>query len=87
MFDRSLVNPSDHELTAARAAAGEELSRGVATLVDPRANADPPGAELAAWSLVHGFSMLWLNRAVPTDIAAADPMVTVERIARILFDG
>jgi AcrR family transcriptional regulator len=87
MFDRSLVNPSDHELTAARAAAGEELSRGVATLVDPHAKADPPGAELAAWSLVHGFAMLWLNRAVPTDVAAADPTVTVERIARILFDG
>ena len=87
MFDRSLVNPSDHELTAAQAAAGDELSRGVATLVDPRAKADPTGAELAAWSLVHGFSMLWLNHAVPTDIAAVDPMGTVERIARILFDG
>jgi AcrR family transcriptional regulator len=87
MFDRSLVNPADHELTAAKAAAGAELSRGVATLVDPRAKADPAGAELAAWSLVHGFSMLWLNHAVPSDIAATDPMATVERIARILFDG
>ena len=87
MFDHSLVNPSDHELTAARAAAGAELSRGVATLADPHAEADPAGAELAAWSLVHGFSMLWLNHAVPTDVAAADPMATVERIARMLFDG
>lgn len=87
MFNRSLVDPADAELVAAQAAAGGELSQGVATLVDPHATADPAGAELAAWSLVHGFAMLWLNDAVPTDVAAADPMVTVERIARMLFDG
>lgn len=87
MFDRSVVDPADSELVAAQAAAGAELSRGVATLADPHAKADPAGAELAAWSLVHGFAMLWLNNAVPPDIAVADPMTTVERIARILFDG
>jgi AcrR family transcriptional regulator len=87
MFDRSVVDPSDPELVAAQAAAGTELSQGVATLADAHAKADPAGAELAAWSLVHGFAMLWLNHAVPADIAAADPMSTVERIARMLFDG
>jgi AcrR family transcriptional regulator len=87
MFDRSLVDSSDGELAAAQAAAGTELSRGVGTLVDPHAKADPAGAELAAWSLVHGFAMLWLNHAVPGDIAAADPMAAVDRIARMLFDG
>jgi AcrR family transcriptional regulator len=87
MFDRSLVDAGDSELLAAKLAAGSELSRGVGTLVDPHAKADPAGAELAAWSLVHGFAMLWLDHAVPADIAAADPMATVERIARILFDG
>ena len=64
MFDRSLVDADDADLTAAQAAAGAELSRGVATLADPHASADPAGAELAAWSLVHGFAMLWLNDAV-----------------------
>ncbi|MBV8965124.1 MAG: TetR/AcrR family transcriptional regulator [Mycobacteriaceae bacterium] len=87
MFDRSLVEPSDRELAEAQAAAGAELSRGVATLVDPHAKADPAGAELAAWSLVHGFAVLWLNHAVPADIAVADPMATVARIARMLFDA
>jgi AcrR family transcriptional regulator len=87
MFDRSLVDPTDRGLDAAQAAAGAELSQGVATLVDPRAKTDPAGAELAAWSLVHGFSMLWLNHSVPADIAAADPMASVARIARMLFDG
>lgn len=87
MFDRSLVDTSDPELVAAQAAAGSELSQGVATLVDRHATSDPAGAELAAWSLVHGFAMLWLNNSVPAPVAAVDPMITVERIARMLFDG
>ena len=87
MFDKSLVDPSNRELVAAQAAAGAELSRGVASLPDRHAKADPAGAELAAWSLVHGFSMLWLNDAVNARLKATDPMATVERIARMLFEG
>jgi AcrR family transcriptional regulator len=87
MFDRSLVDPDDPELLAAQRAAGAELSYGVSTLEDPQAASDPMGAQMAAWSLVHGFAMLWLNDAVPAEIAETDPTVTVERIARMLFDG
>jgi hypothetical protein len=83
MFDKSLLDASDADL----AAAGAELSRGVATLKDRNARSDPVGAELAAWSLVHGFSTLWLNDAVNAGVKATDPMRTVERIARMLFDG
>src|ERR1700751_1330983 len=35
MFDKSLLDATDTELAAAEAAAGAELSRGVATLRDP----------------------------------------------------
>jgi len=84
MFDRSLVNPDDPELKAAQDAAGAELADGVGTLKDERAKADPQGAALAAWSLVHGFAMLRLNEAIDTD---DDPMVAVEKIALMLFDG
>jgi AcrR family transcriptional regulator len=87
MFDRSLVDADDADLAAAQATAGAELSRGVATLEDAHARSDPAGAELAAWSLVHGFAMLWLNHAVPPDVASGDPMAAVERIARMLFVG
>jgi AcrR family transcriptional regulator len=87
MFDKSLLDTADRDLAAAEAAAGAELSRGVATLTDPQVRADPGAAELAAWSLVHGFSMLWLNDAVSARVRASDPMRTVERIARMLFDG
>jgi AcrR family transcriptional regulator len=86
MFDKSLVDPSSRDLVAAQAAAGAELSRGVASLPDQQAKADPAGAELAAWSLVHGFSMLWLNDVVNARLKAADPMATVERIATMLFE-
>jgi AcrR family transcriptional regulator len=87
MFDKSLLDTADTDLAAAKAAAGAELSRGVATLRDPHARADPAAAQLAAWSLVHGFSMLWLNDAVNAQVRRADPMDTVTRIATMLFDG
>src|SRR5277367_4464570 len=79
MFNKSLLDTSDAELAAAEAAAGAELSRGVATLQDRNAHADPAGAQLAAWSLVHGFSMLWLNDAVNNEVRESDPMDTVRR--------
>ena len=84
MFDSSLVDPADPELAAAQKAAGAELAHGVSTLTDARAKTDPQGAALAAWSLVHGFSMLWLNKAIDTD---GEPIAEVERIAQMLFDG
>ncbi|BBZ01976.1 TetR family transcriptional regulator [Mycolicibacterium chitae] len=87
MFDHSLLDMADTDLAAAQSAAGAELARGVATLVDPHAVADPTGAELAAWSLMHGFSMLWLNSAVPPEFRDVDPAITTERIANMLFDG
>jgi AcrR family transcriptional regulator len=87
MFNKSLLDTANAELAAAEAAAGAELSRGVATLRDPQARADPAAAQLAAWSLVHGFSTLWLNDAVNAQVRERDPMDTVTRIATMLFGG
>ena len=92
MFNKPLLDASHPDLAAAEAAAGAELSRGVAMLRDPDARADPGGAALAAWSLVHGFATLWLSDAIIVDavndeIRAADPMDTVRRIATMLFAG
>jgi AcrR family transcriptional regulator len=85
MFDRSLVDPENQELIAAQDAAGAELARGVGTLDDARAEKDPDSAALAAWSLVHGFSLLWLNGNIPAVDGGADPMEMVHRVARMLF--
>jgi hypothetical protein len=84
MFDKSLYDDTDADLVAAETAAGAELSHGVGTLDDPHAKADQEGAALAAWSLVHGFSLLWLNDAVDR---TGDPIGTIERLALMLFDG
>jgi hypothetical protein len=54
----------------------------VGTLDDARAKDDPQAAALAAWSLVHGFSLLWLNKAIDND---TDPIETVHRVAGMLF--
>ena len=82
MFDKSLYDAGDPDLVAAETAAGGELAAGVGTLDDPRAKDDPQAAALAAWSLVHGFALLWLNQAIDND---ADPMATVQRVAGMLF--
>jgi AcrR family transcriptional regulator len=82
MFDKSLYDATELDLVAAETAAGRELAAGVGTLDDPRAEGDPEAAALAAWSLVHGFSLLWLNKAVDND---TDPMATVHRVAGMLF--
>jgi AcrR family transcriptional regulator len=84
MFDKSLYDTDEPELVTAETAAGAELAAGVGTLDDPRAKDDPQAAALAAWSLVHGFSLLWLNQAVDTDV---DPIATVQRVAGMLFGG
>ena len=83
MFDTALLDADDPQLRGAQAAAGAELARGVRSLGDAKAQSDPGTAELAAWSLVHGFSTLWLHGAVTDE----DPMAAAERIARMLFDG
>ncbi|OBK74503.1 TetR/AcrR family transcriptional regulator [Mycobacterium sp. 1274761.0] len=86
MFDKSLYEATDPALVAAETAAGSELAAGVGTLDDPRAKNDPQAAALAAWSLVHGFSLLWLNGAIEGAIdKAADPVATVQRVAGMLF--
>jgi len=87
MFDKSLHDDTDPGLVAAQDAAGLELRRGVGTLSDPRAQADPEAAALAAWSLVHGFATLWLNGAVTTPATGDEPIATVQRVARMLFGG
>jgi AcrR family transcriptional regulator len=84
MFDKSLLDATDPGLVAAEQAAAAELALGVSSLADPKAAADPEAARLAAWSLVHGFSQLWLNAAVNSE---GDPIALAERIGLMLFDG
>jgi AcrR family transcriptional regulator len=61
MFRPDTHHPDDPELSAARARAGALLARG--------ARQEPDGyAEVAAWSLMHGFATLWLTGALPANL-------------------
>ncbi len=73
MFAKSLLDSSNDEFVTTEAAAGSELARSVATLLDCNAHTDPVGPQLVAWSLVHGFSMFWLNYMVNNKVRSMDP--------------
>ena len=48
--------------------------------------ADPTSrlAGVAAWSIVHGFATLWLNRALPPELGE-DPEAAARAVAGMLF--
>ncbi|GAB4589080.1 TetR/AcrR family transcriptional regulator [Nocardia sp. IFM 10818] len=79
MFRRELLHADNPELTAARERSGAALRDGITTLRPddtPRRHRD---AQLAAWSLVHGFASLWHEGALVGSSLADD---TPEALAR-----
>src|SRR4029453_13093959 len=85
MFRPDLYHADDPALVAARERAGAALYTGVEELPDVAAD---PGAVreagLAAWSMAHGFAMLWLSGSFPdlgTSPEAAARMV-LSRLGR-----
>ena len=87
MFRPDLLHTDDPDLAVARTRAGDVLRAGVAELPADRRGGDPADAQLAAWSLVHGFASLWLDGALTgSDLATtADPEGLARRVAGILF--
>jgi AcrR family transcriptional regulator len=69
MFRRDLVHEADPALVEARTRSGAMLAAGLRTLSPNQLRSAPDVAGLAAWSLVHGFALLWLDRALPADTA------------------
>ncbi|MBF6174843.1 TetR/AcrR family transcriptional regulator [Nocardia blacklockiae] len=87
MFRRDLLRGDDEQLAAARARSGAELSSGVTQLA-----VSPDGrraAQLAAWSLVHGFASLWREGALEgSQLGGDDPEEVARRmVAAIEFTG
>lgn len=78
MFRPDLHRPDDEALRAAQARAREVLVAGAA-----RADADPEVAQVAAWSLVHGFATLWNTGALSRP--GEDPERLARAAARRLF--
>ena len=62
------------------------LYGGVAALPNGQPGPDLLLAGAAAWSLVHGFATLWLNKVLPPTLRE-DPDHVARSIARLLFRG
>ncbi|MFV2021974.1 TetR/AcrR family transcriptional regulator [Micromonospora sp. LOL_023] len=82
MFQPSLLHFDAPEVVAARQRAGQALRD---SLADPRVPPDDQdNAQLAAWSIVHGFATLWLAGALPATLGD-DATAAVHPVIRLLF--
>ncbi len=81
MFRPELYHADDSEVSAARERANMVLAKGATTVpVDASRARD---AQLAAWSIVHGFAALWLSGALPADLGD-DPVAAARPVLRVL---
>jgi AcrR family transcriptional regulator len=84
MFRPELYHAHDESVEAAQARAAEALYSGVSSLLGGRAGPDVQLSGVAAWSIVHGFATLWLNKALPLTLGE-DPEAAARAIAGYLF--
>ncbi|MFJ3876931.1 TetR/AcrR family transcriptional regulator [Streptomyces sp. NPDC090077] len=85
MFQPELLRGDDPGLTAARQRAGDQLRTGVAQLPDAGRGEDARLAEIAAWTLAHGFATLLLSRSLNGPPADRDPEEVFRSLAGLLF--
>ncbi|MFE6779955.1 TetR/AcrR family transcriptional regulator [Streptomyces sp. NPDC057702] len=84
MFQPDLYHPDDPGVAAARERADRALTAALATRPDRPSDEDGEAAELAAWSLAHGFAGLWLSGALP-HASGGDPEALARRVLDRLF--
>jgi AcrR family transcriptional regulator len=84
VYRPDLYHADDPELLDAQRRTGEIFRAGLATLSPEQAGPDTAIAGIAAWSLVHGFSLLWLNGLVEAD-AGDSPEAIARATAALLF--
>lgn len=84
MFRPELYRADDPEVRAAEQRTDAALAAGIAALPDRRTGSDARIAGVAAWSLVHGFAMLWLGGALPPELGD-DPEIAARAVAGVLF--
>jgi AcrR family transcriptional regulator len=68
MFRPDLYRDDDPALIAARDASFAVLLHAVETGLKRRTAHDALGTALAAWSVAHGFAVLWLNGNLPAEL-------------------
>jgi AcrR family transcriptional regulator len=84
MFRPELYRPDEPSLLAARRSAAEMLFGPAGSMRGDDREFDPVLAGVAAWSLVHGLVILWLNGNLPPELGR-DPEAIARSVARYLF--
>jgi AcrR family transcriptional regulator len=84
MFRPGLYDAADPELAAAEAKSAAALEAALATMPDVPTGDEGLTAGLAAWSIVHGFAVLWLAGAFPEELGE-DPEVGARNVIRLLY--
>lgn len=87
MFQPDLLRGDDAALLAARARARAELRTGVAEVPATGRGENTRLAEIAAWSLAHGFATLLLSENLREPVGGRDPEEVFRRLAELLFSG
>jgi AcrR family transcriptional regulator len=85
MFRPDLHHPDDPALAEARERASAALADGVESVGVPRTGPNRRVAGVAAWSLVHGFAMLWNTRNLDPELGG-DPEELARQVAAMLFE-
>jgi len=80
MFRPELHRTDDPELTAARDSAFDVMHRAVEAALDGSDPGDIQGTTTAAWSVAHGFAVLWLNGNLPPELTE-DPDAVASLVA------
>ena len=80
MFRPELYRTGDPEVAAARQRAWKVLTDAAQEVSDGRL------AQVAAWSIVHGFATLWLTGALPADVTG-DLDASARAVAQMLVPG
>ncbi|WP_104169014.1 TetR/AcrR family transcriptional regulator [Arthrobacter sp. SX1312] len=84
MHRPELYDAADPDVVAARARTAHVLYAGVAAHSGGPEEPDVLVAGVAAWSLVHGFTSLWVQQALPPGLG--DDLEAVARlVAKVLF--
>ncbi|MGA7669247.1 MAG: TetR/AcrR family transcriptional regulator [Nitrolancea sp.] len=84
MFQPELFDANDPDLIEARALTSRTLYGPLSTPGAGDVSTDALWAGVAAWSLVHGFATLWLNRVVPSGLGE-DPEQAARAVLSSIF--
>ncbi|MFY1824896.1 TetR/AcrR family transcriptional regulator [Myxococcus fulvus] len=79
-----LYHPKEPALVAAQARAEAALHDGLGALAKRRLGPDARLGALAAWSIVHGFAVLYINGMVPEELGE-DPDAIARAVAGLLL--